>query len=137
MPSTSSPLAAIQAALDNFLTGRESNIAFPNVDFNPQPGTPYLASKIAARTAMVIGVGRNAPIQHTGVYQVSVNYPKGIGLADMLAKADIIAGYFTLGLTIAAGSSNIIIQNVRTPPEVQSENWVTVPVMIDWLYIQS
>ena len=142
MPQSNSPATAIQTALDSFFQSNYGGglpIAWDGTVYNPTPGNPYLATKVAALSPNPMTPAAGGPSQWNGTYQVSVFYPTETGLSQCLTEADAIANLFPRGLalTVSGYSEKINIINPRIIPNVQMADWIMIPVQLDWTFIQA
>src|SRR5512135_2248249 len=100
MPTESDPTGNIQKAFDDYLAGLNLGlpIAFEGTDFTPTPGEPYLAATMAGRNQVVLTPGRHGPVEHDGIYQISVFYTRGVGVQKPLNDiVNAIASAFKIG----------------------------------------
>lgn len=89
-----------------------SNTAFENVSFTPPTGQPYQRSALAPLTPENPTLGDNYH-REVGFYQVVLSYPKGEGVGNITAMAELVKDYFKRGTTLVEGSDKIIVD--RTP----------------------
>ena len=89
-----------------------SNTAFENVSFTPKTGQPYQRSSLAPLTPENPTLGDDYH-REVGFYQVVLSYPKGEGIGNITAMAELVKDYFKRGATLVEGSDKIIVD--RTP----------------------
>lgn len=110
-------------------------IAWPNVNYAPQIGTPYMrAAIIPYPTANpTMGMGALDVKRYFGLLQVLLYYPINSGEGDLRRKADAVIAWFYRGLTLTSGGVSVNID--ATPyasPAFVSDAWFVVPVSIPY-----
>lgn len=141
MPKLNSPISGIQKAFDDFLTTNAPSLGFdfvfPGTDYSPTEGNPYAHGENAGRSQVKLGPGKDAPVQHSGTYQVMVMSPVSEGLQGAQKRADSVANLFPIGMTLSVSGGDVVkIEMLRIPSEIPNGYWLQIPVMIDWSYIQ-
>lgn len=126
--------AALDAYFESQLTGNALAVAWEDVAFTPQTGTPYLEPTLSAYSRMPAGPGPNTTFLERGTYTVAVVWPAGSGKGAALAEADKVKTWFPRGLSLTlANQAPLIVQYATLGPSVDSGDWIKVPVTVNWL----
>lgn len=127
-------LAAIRKALDDRLLAFQStNVAWEGNDYEPQQGTPYLASHMSGVQRTQDGAAAKAVVLWTGFYRVTVWQPSGEGMIAASEKADAIVAHFPrLSSLITSQGHAVWLLSVTPLPAYQQPGWVAMPVIISW-----
>ena len=91
-----------------------TGFAYPDVDFTPTDGQPYISLSFLPNTPNTLAVGTGY-IQHVGLFQLSIMWPRGAGVIGSLETADAIQQEFDKG-TRLIGSS--ILVNIISRPSI-------------------
>lgn len=83
-----------------------------NARFTPSVDVEYQRSALAPLTPENPTLGDDY-YREVGFYQVVLSYPKGKGVGDITAMAELVKDYFKRGTTLVEGSDKIIVD--RTP----------------------
>ena len=101
--------------------------------YAPQQGVPYLWSRLAAYTRVGIGVGKTAPKEESGSYQINVTRPTREGTRPAARIADELVALFDRGTQIVLATGQVLtVQNASAQPAQELGNWITLPVVISW-----
>lgn len=124
--------AALAARLGEWADAEGIPVAWENVPFTPPSDGLYLAVHDMPATPRTLDLGLRCRI-YSGVYQINVVAPVGIGRTDVVALADRVAELFPEGLEIAGkdftcwiSSAPGIFRGVPTPVSY------TVPVSLNY-----
>ena len=104
-------------------------IATEGVSFTPTTGTPFIAE-------FALGGNQNAPTLRghdayiRGVYQVTVNTPKGSGKWQLLQLTDSIMNHFNKSLVLTRNGVKITITSVSRSAIIQGDAWQSVAVSV-------
>lgn len=124
--------SALQVKL-NSLANRPY-IAWPNVDFTPISGKTYLRPTLlpAKSTLSTLdGMQRNS-----GLYQIDIFTPAGIGSGAALSLADTIKDHFNESTELTANDTIVYIQAISISAPSREEAWYRVYVQIDYIVYQ-
>ncbi len=139
MPTTQSPIAAIRLAFDNYLELYQSDrVAWEGTIYSPEISRPYIDTKMLALTQRALSVGASGMVEHSGIYQVKVNFPSdGGGLSRILTKADAVANYMARGTNLSVSTGGTLkIEIPQVLPMIEYGDWMSVPIQVRWFYHQ-
>jgi len=107
-------------------------IQSPNVSYKPTKGTTYLRSSLlpAATTSAAIGLDGND--FYSGVYQVDVFSPRGLGAKTAIDMADEVIELFVKGTVLTTDSFRVKILNGSIQAPLEEPDWYQVPVIVEW-----
>ena len=132
-------LKVIEEALLNYLRIMPApyTVAWPNIDYVPTIGTPYLTPRFLPNRSDYAAVGANSSKRHRGLFQVTVHGAINGGTADA-AVADNIGAYYT-GKIIAFETARVRIGSFDGSPglpyrtaAIRDGAWNLTPVTIPW-----
>lgn len=120
---------ALNAALSALALGYD--IAWEGTDYQPQPGTVFLAPKLLPSTTNAISLGASGTDRYQGIYQVSVYAPinAGLGLAQSIASQVADAFHKAL-LTQGAASVRCGVPHAAAP--MTGPTWIHLPLSIPY-----
>lgn len=104
-------------------------IATEGVTFTPTAGTPFIAE-------FALGGNQNAPTLRghdayiRGVYQVTVNTPKGSGKWQLLQLTDAIMTHFNKSLVLTRNGIKITVTSVSRSSIIHDDAWQSVAVSV-------
>ena len=107
----------IRKAFDKKLVGMPNglgikNTAFENASFKPKNTDGYQQTKLTPLPVENPTFGGNYH-REVGFYQVTLSYPAGGGVSDIVEMADKIKDYFKRSTLLIEGTDKIIVD--RTP----------------------
>lgn len=107
-------------------------IAWPNVDYQPT-SSGYLHVQHFPVDTNQSTLGTTGKNRISGIYQVSVMWPKGEGGVQPKERAALVAGHFKRGTVITQDGLNI---RINKPPHVvaaiEEKKFLQVPVSISY-----
>ena len=109
------------------LTGERNSL------YQPVIGVPYQLVDLVSFKPEEPTQGGGFYQEH-GVFQVTLVYPVGIGLGAILARAELIRGYFKKGSSYSLGGVTVLIP--ETPQfggSIPTEESIALPVKIGYL----
>ena len=123
--------AELRAALDGHLN---SMLDKPPIDWDnvglTQDGGLYLSQNLLPTETITVGIEVGGSDVLAGIYQITVNAPKGAGKAVYSAEIDRIKAHFVRSSTISAGSGRIAIHKVWSNNAIPDATYYRVPVSI-------
>ena len=126
----------IIVALEKFTAENAGGIKLvpDNVADTKRPGVPHLVLVHVPVDTSPRTIGRSGVMDTEGVYVIGLNYPAGEGSGAALAKADELAALFRPGLSITAGSGNIVIQKATLgyKQPTAKPDWFTIPLVVHY-----
>jgi len=108
------------------------DIAFENIKFDSKQQDSYLALFNLRAPTVQVELGALGCDQHTGIFQIDVNYKQGGGIDELLEKADEVNAVFKNGATFAGSNENVNITNVTAEPVAIARGWATVSMTINY-----
>ena len=121
----------VKAALETALNAMSPALltAWENAQFQPVAGTPYQQVNVLFAPPENVEYGRR--YREVGYMRVMLMYPLGNGLADAMARAELIRASFYRGASFVKDTVTVIIE--RTPEistgSVDGDRWA-IPVKI-------
>lgn len=113
------------------------DIARPGKTYIPVEGVPYQRVHLLPTATQNFTQGDPASIleEHSGLFQISLNYPYGKGAGDALTRAGLIKNHFKRGSTLTA-ANGVIVRILRTAsigPELPGDaGWFVIPVSVPY-----
>lgn len=131
--SASTIHVAFDTALETFASANSLKVGWENVAFDPPRGSIFLTVRMSAYTERPIGSGANARAEASGIYQINVHAPPGFGTKPALDMVALIEAAFPRGLNLSTtDSKSVTVRQVTPQPMMVEQQWVTVPVLVDW-----
>lgn len=131
----SNPISNIRAAFVTRLQTFPSmpSVAWENVPFTPVSGVPYIAPFLLPGEPSQSELGTAGANSHTGVYQISVFYPSGGGVAALNTLVSSLCDHFKRGTTISYGGVTVTCQKAYPSPAQQETDRQRVDITIRWI----
>lgn len=126
---------ALDARLESFTT--DASIAWPNVQFEPSEGSPWIRPSNLPNDPVAIGLRDDDNVRTQGFYQIDIFTPANEGPGSALSLADQIANHFRKGLQITSGNSAVKLGVPGQQPASPSGAWFRVAVLIPYNVISS
>ena len=120
------PMASVLPSVDK---------VFPNRDYTPSPNTPYMKYFILRNQPSAATLGADGLDVHTGVFQISLFYPKSSGDIDLLQAADEIETVYqqyVRGAYLSSGSVSVRITSVGLGTASADNAWYFAPININY-----
>lgn len=132
------PDAAIRSAFVARLTAFPGlpSVAWENMRFTPVLGSPYVRPTLMPGEPTQAEIGENGCNRHVGVYQISLFFPAGKGLAAVEALRDGLVDHFKRG-SVLTGSIGVEITKAYGGPMLEEPNWIHCPVTIQYRVLAS
>lgn len=130
----SAPYSAIHSAFVTKLqafTGLPS-VAWENVPFTPATGTPYLKPALLPGEPTQAEIGTSGANRHTGIYQISIYYPTGLGVSGLNTLRDGLINHFKRGTVLTYSGISVTIQKAFPGPVLQETNWQHLPITMQF-----
>ena len=108
---------------------------FPNQPYTPDPNTPYMAYFLLPNQPSASTLGSDGLDVHTGVFQISLFYPKSTGDIELLKAADEIETVYqqyVRGAYLSSGSVNVRITSVGLGNTSADSAWFFAPININY-----
>ncbi len=107
-------------------------VAFPNVNYEPDPAGYLSVSHIPTETNQ-IDLGDTGQNRFTGVFQVSVHWPRGQGEVKAQERAASVSAHFKRGTDISQDGLAIrIISPPNVAAAIYEDEFVQLPVSISY-----
>lgn len=111
--------------------GPELPVAMPDIAFEPPADGKYLRATVFYNTPAWEGLGPKALAQ--GLLQITVVWPRGVGIIEALSVAEIVKQEWPKGLTLRQNSTTIKINKAPwSGSPIEDEGMTLVPVSISW-----
>jgi hypothetical protein len=112
-------------------------IAWENTAFTPELGTPYLRPFLLTGEPFQAEIGVDGANRHLGIYQISLYYPALLGVLTLNTMRDSILNHFKRGTVLEYNAFSITIQKAYGGPMMQEQDWVHVPITIQYYLLAS
>ena len=124
---------ALMTPMDGLLSGVD--IAWPNGEYKPVVGTPYAKLFLLPNQPSSVTNGQDGYDVHTGVFQVSLFYPKSKTDFPSIRAADTIESayqQYVRGSYLSSGGVSVRITSVGIGTASADEAWYFVPININY-----
>ena len=124
---------ALTTPMANVLTDLDK--AFPNRDYTPTPDKPHMRYFVLRNQPSAATLGRDGLDVHTGVFQISLFYPKSSGDLDLLRAADVIETtyqQYVRGDYLTSGTVSVRITSVGLGNTSADSAWYFAPININY-----
>lgn len=105
------------------------SIATEGVDYKPTANVPFIAEYALGGAQQTPTLGDDSSYIR-GVYQLTVNTPKGSGKWGMLTLVDSVMSHFNKGLVVTRSGVKVTVTNVTRTPIMQEVAWQQVHVSV-------
>lgn len=108
----------IEKALITELSAVDSTTprGYPNDELEDKPDGLWLQLHNLRVESIPVTLGDAGEDNHSGIFQVDLNYPVNKGTKDILAKADIYTDFFTAGKTLVYNGQEVkVLSSSLTP----------------------
>ena len=109
------------------------DIAWENTSYVPEVGRPYQEVALLPAVTQQPGNGYDGTRFDSGVFQISLYYPRDGGAGDAAGRADLLRNYFTRRLQLS--HNGVYVQVERTPsisPAMTSDSWYKLVVSVPY-----
>jgi len=107
-------------------------IAYENVKFEPADKSGYLSVFMLRAPTLQAELGWVGCDNHSGIFQIDINYPEGEGPTSHAEMADTINAIFKSGGTFTGSTINVNIQNVSAGVMQIANGWATLSLNIEY-----
>jgi hypothetical protein len=123
----------IRATLDGALNAASSlpDIAFEEVPFEQNAGTPHLRVKFFLTSRRPAVRGPNPQHRYQGLYQITVAVPSDRGTGEALDYVDLLLTEFD-GSSDISGTPTVSIEYAETGTPFKDDPFYCIPVQIAW-----
>jgi hypothetical protein len=112
----------------NFVGGKPTNVAFPNVPFAPPANKGFFVLSFLPGEPNPAGMGTEAENRFDGLYQIDVYSPVGKGEDEVNAKYEALARLFERGKCF----DNVLINKVYCPLRETEDDAYRAAVRVEW-----
>lgn len=100
----------------------------------PTPASGWLRTHLLPAVSKPAGLGSAAQTIHTGIFQVSVFWPAGVGTGAAVAVADAVAALFHRGSSASSGSTRVEFLTPSIAPLIHATDdpWLHIPVSVPY-----
>jgi len=131
-----SPIQSIEAAfatsLAELATAQSKSVAWPNAPFAPTTGTAYIKADNLPGEPFQAELGTDGLNYHSGIYQITVVYPAGVGTASPGALRDAVINAFKRGTVLSYSGVYVTVTRAYASPMMIDADWVRIPVNIEY-----
>lgn len=121
-----SPMASVLPDVDR---------VFPNRDYTPTTGEPYMKYFVLRNQPGAATLGADGLDVHTGVFQISLFYPKSTGDIELLKAADEIETvyqHYMRRQSLTSGDVSVRITSVGAGNSSADSAWFFMPININY-----
>lgn len=121
-----SPMANVLPSVDK---------VFPNEEYTPTIDRPHMRYYVLPNQPRAATLGADGLDVHTGVFQISLFYPKSTGDIDLLRAADeveTVYQQYVRGAYLSSGSVNVRITSVGLGNTSADSAWFFAPININY-----
>lgn len=124
----------IQGALENALLDINGipDLAPEGVSYTPVVGTPYMTAVIVPVSGKPDTMGDENFKLHEGLFMITLSYPNGRGLGEVVAMADNIKNAFQVNDTFTQNSTIVRVRYAERRPHLLEPDWIRLPIEIFW-----
>jgi hypothetical protein len=108
------------------------DIAFENVQYEPEVGTKWIRPTVLPAQSDVLAMSDSGLEVHEGVFQVDVFTDINKGKSDSLTTADDISSYFARGLALTYSGVSVRIIRKSTGTSSRDGAWYMTSLLIDY-----
>jgi hypothetical protein len=129
-PVTNTPIASTAAGAGG--VARAKLTAWEGAYFKPLAGVAYQRAYLLPATPENPSYG-NSLIRETGMFQIMLNYPTGLGTLAVTTRAELIRSTFKRGAVFSADGVDVKI--LKTPAIIGGhpvDEYFVVPVVIEY-----
>ena len=110
-----------------------ANTAFLGVQYVVEANTPYIALSMPGFAGRMLTIGQPGIYEHSGVFQVSCNWPNGRGKEEVSQQMDQVQGIFPNGLSITTASGLFIrLPRAAPRPLLLGNAWISGIIQARW-----
>lgn len=103
----------------------------PGIAFSPPNTGHYLEARFLPNRNNNVGLNKDSPTQHLGIFQVTVCYPTGAGEIPAIEIAGAVVEHFAKDTKLYAdGVAVKIYEKPSVAPSLQDGAWLKFPVTI-------
>lgn len=124
--------AALESRLSQWAASQPLPVSYENVAFTKPDDTPYVECRLIPNVTTNREVSA-AKQRRTGLFQVNVWTPQGIGMGQAETLAEAVVALFPV---VPKSLGNLSIEQTPTirPAILDGASWVIVPVLIKYRY---
>lgn len=123
-------LRALRGGLNSL--GLGIPLQYPNVKSTPPSGAARGEVHFILNPPEVYTLGDGGLDMHSGIVQVTLIYPRGVGDSELYGVADQIRGGFVAGSRKWFGGQEVVIQNCGADIAGELDGMFVCPVSIYW-----
>lgn len=124
-------VAILQDRLSTWAVAQPIDVAWAGVPYEPVMGTPHIAAQTVAYTRAPTGPGENAPIKHSGIFQMTLRFPPSEGEQPVRTLASTLANLFRRGTSLTTTDGLLVRCEVPdTPASIFESEWISVPIRV-------
>jgi len=98
----------------------------------PDISTPFLSGTILPIQPSQSELGPTGTDLHSGIYQISIYYPKGSGTGNINRKADEIASVYKPSVNFEWNTTCVRVNNIGRGLLRINKGWAILDLSVDW-----
>lgn len=109
------------------------DIAMENERYDPTAARPWQEIYLLPATSQQPGLGADGVSFDTGIYQITLNFPRDEGPGAAAGRADLLRSYFRRSLILTFSGVSVMVE--RTPsisPATISDSWYKLVVSVPY-----
>lgn len=118
--------------LETFKAVNSIDIKYPNKNYSPVEGTPFIKVDFLPATPFSAEIGTEALNRTFGIYQLTLNMPSGKGKYDTIQLLEALESYFKRGTVITYGGISVRITAFKSSIYVEDPVWFRQVVDINF-----
>ena len=119
---------ALNNALFAFGVTNLIDIALNNYDERTNTSTPYLASRLLNTGVNTADFGFSD--KRSAIYQININYKKGVGSTALNKMADLLNEEFKTGKCFEFNGTCVCVDNFQLDSIIIDNGWAMLPISI-------
>lgn len=123
---------ALEVALNEVAESLGIDVSFPNIEYDPRQGDPYIRPVLVPVTQASVGIGTNTRNRHTGYYQLEVRVPPFETKGPLQNIVDSLAVKFKRGSVISHGGVNVRVLRFRVSSYFEEPDWFIQFIRVEY-----
>jgi hypothetical protein len=107
--------------------------AYENDNFEPINGTPWAQVFFLPEQPKAVTLSGTGEDEHTGIFQINLNYPKSAGAGAASDMAALIFEHYQAGARFAFSGQEVLVLSCGRAGGRNDGDWYIVPITIDFL----
>lgn len=116
-------LNTLNSQMVAFVTAHPNNVVYPNTDYDPVLGTPFLDVHFLPGDIIQASIGTESKNRSVGIYQIDIYTPKSQGTYASKEIVDDLFPFFNRGTVITNGSNTLRITSFKIGRANNEDAW--------------